>query len=71
MHAVPVNKKFEVIKEMAERDYSIQQLCEIADVSRSGYYKWLKRQKFPSKKQLEDEEIKKKIMECHEKLKGI
>lgn len=64
------NKKYEVIKEMSVGKYSIQMLCKIAGVSKSGYYKWLKRQVSPTEKQLEDEEIKKKIMECHEKFKG-
>jgi putative transposase len=44
---------------------SIQELCKIAGVSRSGYYKWVKRQERPSQKQLEDEQLK------HEELKGI
>jgi putative transposase len=37
---------------------SIQLLCEIAGVSRSGYYKWVKRQERPSQKQLEDRAAK-------------
>lgn len=56
---------------MAGGNYPIQLLCKIAGISRSNYYKWLKRQEFPTEKQLKDEEIKKKIMECHKKLKGI
>jgi len=71
MEEVPTHKKYGVVKEMSEGNYSIQLLCKIAQVSKSGYYKWLKRQESPTKKQLEDEEIKKKIMECHKKLKGI
>ena len=71
MEAVPAHKKFVIIQEMAGVYGSIQQLCEIAGVSRSGYYKWVKRQGQPSQKQLEDERLKKKIKECHEELKGI
>lgn len=71
MEAVPAHKKFVIIQEMAGGYGSIQQLCEIAGVSRSGYYKWVKRQGQPSQKQLEDERLKKKIKECHEELKGI
>ncbi|MFK9090561.1 IS3 family transposase [Bacillus salipaludis] len=71
MEEVQTHKKYGVVKEMSEGNYSFQLLCKIAQVSKSGYYKWLKRQKSPTKKQLEDEEIKKKIMECHKKLKGI
>ncbi|WP_236695058.1 IS3 family transposase, partial [Peribacillus butanolivorans] len=61
----------EVIREMSKEHYPIQLLCEIAHVSRSGYYKWLKRKISPSEKQLEDEEIQKKIIGCYNKLKGI
>jgi transposase InsO family protein len=71
MEAAPAHKKYAVIQEMSGRDYPIQLLCEIAGVSKSGYYKWIKRQESPSEKQIEDEIIKKKIMECHLKLKGI
>jgi len=51
--------------------HSITLLCSIGKVSRSGYYKWLKRREFSSNKQLSDIDLQKKIMECHLKLKGI
>ncbi|MGG3738652.1 IS3 family transposase [Aeribacillus pallidus] len=71
METVPTHKKFAIIHEIAGNHISIQELCKIAGVSRSGYYNWVKRQKHPSQKQLEDEQLKKKIEECHKKLKGI
>lgn len=71
MEEVSTQKKYQVIKEISQGNYSIELLCELAEVSKSGYYKWLKRQESPTEKQSEDEEIKAKIMECHEKLKGI
>jgi putative transposase len=71
MEAVPAHKKFAIIQEMAGCYSSIQLLCEIAGVSRSGYYKWVKRQERPSRKHLEDEQLKEKIKECHEEVKGI
>ncbi|MED4946702.1 IS3 family transposase, partial [Parageobacillus thermoglucosidasius] len=43
----------------------------LAKNTRSGYYKWVKRQERPSQKQLEDEQLKEKIKECHEEGKGI
>lgn len=70
MDAVSKNKRFEVIKEML-KDFPIKLLCDIAGVSKSGYYKWFKRQLFLSEKQVEDIGIKKKILECHIKFKGI
>ena len=35
-----------------EKGYPIQKLCELAEVSRQGYYKWLRNR--PSLKELED-----------------
>jgi putative transposase len=55
MEAVPAHKKFAIIQEMAGSYGSIQQLCEIAGVSRSGYYKWIKQQERPSQKQLQSQ----------------
>ncbi|UOE75676.1 IS3 family transposase [Parageobacillus thermoglucosidasius] len=71
MESVPTHKKFAIIQDMVGCYGSIQLLCEIAGVSRSGYYKWVKRQERPSQKQLEDEQLKEKIKECHEEGKGI
>lgn len=71
MKAVPAYKKYEVIQEMSKGMRSIQLLCKIAEVSRSGYYKWLKRQSNPSPKEIEDGKIKEKIMECYKQVKGI
>lgn len=71
MEAIPTRKKYKIISEMSGGNYPIQLLCEIACVSKSGYYKWVKRQLCPSEKQLEDEVIKKKIVGCHDKFKGI
>lgn len=51
--------------------HSISILCRVGKVSRSGYYKWLKRENTLSKKQLSDLDLQKKIMECHKKVKGI
>ncbi len=70
MESVPSHKKFTIIQDMADR-YPIQLLCKIADVSRAGYYKWVKRQESPSEKDLKDNQVKKKIMECHEKINRI
>lgn len=41
-------------------------LCEIAGVSRSGYYKWENRKSNPTKKMKEDQFIISKIMECEQ-----
>ncbi|ASJ55598.1 transposase [Brevibacillus formosus] len=61
---------FELIKELSKK-YSITLLCRIAKTSRSGFYKWLTREKHPSSKQLINEKLRKMIMECHQEVKGI
>lgn len=70
MEAMSAREKYEVIQGMAHQ-YSIQLLCDLSQVSRSGYYKWLQRQTYLSPKQIEDQKIKERIKECHAKLKGI
>ena len=51
--------------------FAISLLCRIATVSKSGYYKWLKRQASPSAKMLSDKAMEAKILECYRKVKGI
>ncbi|MDQ0859832.1 hypothetical protein QFZ72_003311 [Bacillus sp. V2I10] len=39
---------FQIIDDLS--NHSIQLLCHLAKVSRSGYYKWVKRKALPSEK---------------------
>ncbi|MCM3778056.1 IS3 family transposase, partial [Fictibacillus phosphorivorans] len=48
---------------------SILLLCEIADLSRAAYYKWLNRT--PSTQELQNNEIIKELKALYEKVKGI
>ncbi|AYF85307.1 IS3 family transposase [Bacillus thuringiensis] len=64
-------KRLEAENEMLETGYTVTLLCAIAGVNRSGYYKWIKRHAVPSKRKLADTAFKKKILECHTKLRGI
>lgn len=57
---VPTRRKFEVVKEMSAETYCLQLLCQVAGVSKSGYYKWLRKQKSLSEKQIADESVKEK-----------
>ena len=43
--------------------FTVEGLCRLLDVSRSGYYKWLKRKDRPDK----DKTVADLIAECHEK----
>ncbi|MEK4508020.1 IS3 family transposase [Paenibacillus anaericanus] len=63
--------QYELVNQLVSAGYNITLLCEIAKVSRSGYYKWIRRMLTPSSKQLMDEELKEKIMEVHQRLHGI
>ncbi len=44
-------------------------LCEIAGVSRSGYYKWLKHQ--PSARETENRQVLEELRSIHHEVKGI
>lgn len=63
-------KVYTVIQEMATR-FPISLLCAVARVSRSGFYKWVRRQQHPSLKSVEDEKLKSRILECHQEVSGI
>ncbi|PJW19153.1 IS3 family transposase [Geobacillus thermodenitrificans] len=51
--------------------YPISLLCEMAGVTRGGYYKWLNRRGMMTEKQKEDEMVKRMILECHQEVNGI
>lgn len=62
--------KYKVIEELSSK-YSVYKLCTLSKVSRSGYYKWKNRKTTLSNKDIEDFQIKKVLLEAHEKYKGI
>jgi len=65
--AVP-SAKYEIIKEMTSRDdnlLNIKWLCEIAGVSRSGYYYWLGAQGTRLEKEQQDEQDFELILEAY------
>ncbi|MGO4699588.1 IS3 family transposase [Paenibacillus sp. 2TAB26] len=49
--------------------FSIKTLCEIAEIPRSSYYKWLNRK--PSVRELENQKLTKAMFSLHEKVGGI
>ncbi|WP_235821804.1 IS3 family transposase [Gottfriedia acidiceleris] len=57
--------EYRIIHEL-KKQFPIMILCKIAGVSKSGYYKWLKRQSNPSNKELEDQTIVLKIIKSQE-----
>lgn len=52
-----------------EKKWCIIKMCQQLNVSRAGYYKWLKRE--PSQKQLSDEDLSRKITYLYNKQNGI
>nr|WP_243652975.1 IS3 family transposase [Tumebacillus sp. BK434] len=53
------------------KTHSVMLLCKLAGVSRSGFYKWLRRQETESTKQSQDNLLKRLIKECHREVRGI
>lgn len=54
---------------LGQKDYPVSILCEIAEVSRSAYYKWLKRKK--SQNEIKNESLLSLIREAYEERDGI
>lgn len=64
------NTEFHAIKDLyEENDWPISKLCEVAGVSRAGYYKWCHRT--VSRKQVEDEKLAQYIYEIYQGQHGI
>lgn len=52
--------------ERLHRGFSVEWLCELFEVSRSGYYKWRKREQVPNQYQLSQRMLDKEISVLHE-----
>lgn len=60
--------KYKLIQEMASRDnnlLNITWLCEIAGVSRSGYYRWLSAEPVRFAQELADREAFEQILDAY------
>jgi putative transposase len=70
---VRTQKHFNLYKtiESLSGEYSVLALCKLAQVSRSGYYKWLRRSPEKTRKQQEDEQLLAWLKEGHQAVKGI
>jgi len=56
--------RFKIIDELRIK-YSLRWLLHLARVSRSGYYKWLRKQTIPSPRKREDKLLKEHILAIH------
>ncbi|MGU8572229.1 hypothetical protein ACV3R5_17295, partial [Clostridium perfringens] len=63
---INVRDKFFIIRELSCK-YTVKLLCNIAAVSRSGYYKWLNK----GKKDISYSELENKILELYNKSKKV
>ncbi|EGT3601726.1 IS3 family transposase [Clostridium perfringens] len=63
---INVRDKFFIIRELSCK-YTVKLLCNIAAVSRSGYYKWLNK----GKKDISYSELENKILELYNKFKKV
>ncbi|MGE7023076.1 IS3 family transposase [Solibacillus cecembensis] len=67
---VRIQSRYIAIQELAENEnLSIVLLCEIAEISRAAYYKWLKRQ--PSVRERENEQLVESIQHLYSQVNGI
>ncbi|WP_411954331.1 IS3 family transposase [Alkalibacillus sp. S2W] len=70
---ITISDKFRLIEQMV-REYGFPQLiqyfCELADVSRSGYYNWLKSDEARQQKERQDEVAYELIEKIHSRYKG-
>ncbi|MDE5416363.1 IS3 family transposase [Alkalihalobacterium chitinilyticum] len=67
INQIQFENKYVAIQELHENEnLSISLLCEIADIARSAYYKWLNRT--PSTREIQNEEIIKRMKTLHEKV---
>lgn len=67
---IPNENKYIAIKTVSKvKKYPIVILCEILEISRSGYYKWLNGKK--SKRELQNERLRNFIFNSYEERKGI
>jgi len=58
-----------VIKDMSEKGSPISELCDLFEISRSAYYKWLNRKK--SAREEENEKIVYEMKRIYDRVKGI
>lgn len=63
---IKAKDKYEIIYQLAQA-YPVKLLCEVSQVSRSGYYKWISRKASPNK----DHGIEEKILDVYTKSKKV
>lgn len=62
--------KYQTVQNLSN-EYAVQALCKLAQVSRSGYDKWLRRSLEKTRKEQEDEQLLAWLKEGYQAVKGI
>ena len=68
MASIPTSEKFQIIKEMSQKEgnkIKISTLCEMAEVSRSGYYHYLSAESQRAQREGQDRLDFAKILEAY------
>ena len=66
---IPANAKYAIIRETSQRTdnlLSIKQLCSLAGVSRSGYYRYLSTEEDRQRRERQDQEDFQRIVEAYQ-----
>ena len=59
-------KEFEIVKILSE-EYSIKSLCKLMNISRSGYYKWLKIKDILNRYEINRKDLEPLIRDIHKR----
>mgnify|MGYP003468915718 CR=1 FL=1 len=59
-------KEFEIVETLS-KEYSIKLLCEIMNISRSGYYKWLKNKDILNNYEINRRDLGELIKDIHKR----
>ena len=59
-------KEFEIVK-LLSKDFSIKSLCEVMNISRSGYYKWLKTKDILNRYEINRKDLEPLIRNIHKR----
>ena len=59
-------KEFEIV-EILSKEFSIKSLCEVMNISRSGYYKWLKTKDVLNRYEINRKDLEPLIRDIHKR----
>lgn len=63
--AETIEEKYRCIQALKRQGFSVEQVCRVLEVSRSGYYSWLGHK--PGKRSRQNQALRRRLVELHEK----